>query len=101
MLDVVHGAGVGNLSPQRVGTIYYNRGLVAGIVTVEAIRTAQAKYGNKVLSGEEMRWGLENLNITADRIKEIGADGLMAPLTITCADHEGGGPVKFNRLGRI
>ena len=22
---------------------------------------------------------------------------MMAPLTITCADHEGGGPVKFSR----
>ena len=50
----------------------------------------------KYFSGEEMRWGLENLNITADRIKELGAEGLMAPLSITCADHEGGGPVKFS-----
>ena len=96
-LDIVYGAGKGNISVQRVGTIYYNRGFVAGIVTVEAMRTAQAKFGNKVLSGEEMRWGIENLDITADRIKEIGAEGLMAPLKITCADHEGGGPVKFSR----
>lgn len=97
MLDIVHGAGQGNISPQRVGTIYYNRGLVAGIVTTEAIRTAQEKFGTKVLSGEEMRWGLENLSISAELIKGLGADGLMAPLTITCADHEGGGPVKFSR----
>ena len=96
ILDVVHGAGKGNISPQRVGTIYYNRGVVAGIVTIEAMRTAQAEFGNKVISGEEMRWGLENLNITAERIAEIGAEGLMAPLQITCADHEGGGPVKFS-----
>ena len=97
ILDIVHGAGKGNISPQRVGTIYYNRGIVAGIVTVEAMRTAQAEFGDIVLSGEEMRWGLENLNISAERIAELGADGLMAPLTITCADHEGGGPVKFSR----
>ena len=55
-LDVVHGVGKGNISPQRVGTIYYNRGIVAGIVTTEAILTAQAEFGNKVLTGEEMRW---------------------------------------------
>ncbi len=97
ILDIVHGAGKGNISPQRVGTIYYNRGIVAGIVTVEAMRTAQAKFGNIVLSGEEMRWGLENLSISAERIAELGADGLMAPLSISCADHEGGGPVKFSR----
>lgn len=97
ILDIVHGAGKGNISPQRVGTIYYNRGIVAGIVTVEAMRTAQAKFGNIVLSGEEMRWGLENLSISAERIAELGADGMMAPLSISCADHEGGGPVKFSR----
>ena len=96
-LEIVHGAGKGNISPQRVGTIYYNRGIVAGIVTTEAILTAQAEFGNKVLSGEEMRWGLENLNITAERLKEIGAEGLMPPITITCADHEGGGSVKFSQ----
>ena len=49
ILDVVHGAGQGNISPQRIGTIYWNRGLVAGIVTMEALRTAQGKFGNKVL----------------------------------------------------
>lgn len=97
ILDIVHGAGQGNISPQRIGTIYYNRGLVAGIVTMEAIRTAQSKFGNEVMSGEQIRWGLENLNITPERIKEIGAEGLMAPLQISCADHEGGGPVKFSR----
>lgn len=97
ILDIVHGAGKGNISPQRVGTIYWNRGVVAGIVTVEAMRVAQAKFGNRVITGEEMRWGLENLTISADRIKEIGAEGLMAPLTVTCADHEGGGPVKFSK----
>jgi len=97
IFDIVHGALKGHISPQRVGTIYYNRGVVAGIVTVEAIRTAQAKFGNRVITGEEMRWGLENLSISSERIMELGADGLMAPLTITCADHEGGGPVKFSK----
>ena len=97
ILDIVYGAGKGNISPHRIGTIYYNRGIVGGIVTVEAMRTAQAKFGNRVITAEEMRWGLENLDITAERIKEIGADGLMPPLKITCADHEGGGPVKFSR----
>ncbi len=97
ILDVVYGAGKGNISPQRIGTIYYNRGIVAGIVTIEAMREAQAHFDKTVISGEEMRWGLENLNLTAERIAEIGADGLVAPLKITCADHEGGGPVIFSR----
>ena len=95
ILDQVHGQLKGNVSAQRVGTVYYNRGLIFGIITAEAIRTAQAKFGNRTLTGDEMRWGIENLNITGDRIKEIGVDGFMQPLKISCNDHEGGGAVKF------
>ena len=97
ILDVVHGAGKGNISPQRVGTIYYNRGVIAAIITVEAIRTAQGKFGKKPLTGEQVRWGIENLNITNARIKELGAKGLMVPLKVSCRDHEGGGAVKFQQ----
>ena len=79
----------------RIGSIYYNRGVVHGIVTVEAIRKAQEKYGKKPLTGEQVRWGLENLNITEARLKQLGATGFLQPLKVTCADHEGGGAVKF------
>ncbi len=95
VLDKVYGTGKGNISIQRVGTIYYNRGLVFGIISAEAIRTAQGKFGQRPLTGEEIRWGLENLNVTTARIKEIGANGLMSPLKVSCTDHEGGGGVKF------
>ena len=65
ILDKVHGeVGKGAISPQRVGTIYYNRGLIAAILSVEAIRVAQGKYGNQPLTGEQVRWGIENLDIT-------------------------------------
>jgi branched-chain amino acid transport system substrate-binding protein len=93
----VHDAGKGNIDRKRVGTIYYNRGVIHGIIAAEAIRTAQAKFGARPITGEEMRWGIENLRITAERIKELGAEGLMQPLTVTCADHEGGGGVKFQQ----
>jgi branched-chain amino acid transport system substrate-binding protein len=96
ILDVVHGVGKGNISPQRVGTIYYNRGLIMGIISVEAVRTAQEMFGTgKRLTGEQVRWGIENLDITAARIKELGAEGLMSPIKVSCYDHEGGGAVKF------
>ena len=32
---------------------------------------------------------LENLNITDERLKELGLDGFMAPLKVSCADHTG------------
>jgi len=88
----------GNMEdPKRVGSTYYNRGIIHGIVNTEAIRTAQAKFGKRPLSGEEIRWGLENLKIDEARIKELGAYGLLQPLKVTCADHEGGGAVKFQQ----
>ena len=95
ILDKVHGAGKGHISPQRVGTIYYNRGLIAGVITTEAIRTAQGKFGAKPLTGEEIRWGIENLDLTEAHIEELGFGGLMSPIKVSCADHEGGGAVKF------
>ena len=49
------------------------------------------------MTGEEVRWGLENLNIDEERLKELGAAGLMQPLKVSCADHEGGGAVKFQQ----
>ena len=69
-----------------------------GIITAEAIRTAQAKYGKgKLMTSEQVRWGIENLNITEARLKELGAVGFMQPLKVSCLDHEGGGAVKFQQ----
>ncbi len=95
ILEYVYPRGKGNLSIIRVGTILYNRGIVFGILSAEGIRTAQGKFGAKVLTGEEIRWGFENLNITPERVKEIGAEGLLPPFKVSCRDHEGGGAVKF------
>ena len=67
----------------------YNRGLVNAMLGVEAIRTAQGKFGKKPLTGEQVRWGYENLDLSAARIKELGFEGMMRPIKITCADHEG------------
>src|SRR6266487_6160835 len=94
----VYAKGKGEMDDQtRIGSIYYNRGVVQGIVTVEAIRKAQEKYGKKPLTGEQMRWGIENLQISDLRLKEIGAANFMQALKVTCADHEGGGAVKFQQ----
>ncbi|MBT59723.1 MAG: ABC transporter substrate-binding protein [Arenicellales bacterium] len=96
ILETVHGELKGNISPQRVGTIYYNRGLIAAMLTTEAILTAQNKFGKgKTMTGSQLRWGIENLDLTQARLDEIGFGSLMAPLKISCIDHEGGGPVMF------
>jgi len=90
--------GKGNLQdPKRFGTVYYNLGVVNGILNVEAVRTAQARFGKKPLTGEQIRWGFENLNIDDARLKELGALGLLQRIKLSCADHEGGGAVKFQQ----
>ena len=82
---------------EDVGTVLYNRGLINAVAITEAIRTAQGKFGNKPLTGEEVRWGYENLNITAERLKELGLEGFMTPIAVSCEDHEGGGPVRVQQ----
>ena len=81
------------LCPQRLINVRVPKGY--DWKTSVAIRTAQAKYGKKPLTGEQMRWGIENLQISEARLKELGATGFMQPLKVSCMDHEGGGSVKF------
>jgi branched-chain amino acid transport system substrate-binding protein len=95
----VYGAGKGNLEdPTRLGNVMYTRGVVYGMILVEAMRVAQNKYGKgKVMTSEQMRYGFENLNLTDARIKELGAGGLFPAIKTSCADHEGSGKVKFQQ----
>ncbi|MCC6074081.1 ABC transporter substrate-binding protein [Pseudomonas sp. GCM10022188] len=83
--------------PKSFGSVYYNSGLVNAAIAVEAIRAGQAKFGQRPLSGDEGRWGLEHLNIDEARLKAIGFAGLMQPLALSCSDHEGGGAAKVQQ----
>lgn len=96
---VVYGAGKGNVQDQsKVGSALYNRGVSIAIITVEAIRNAQAKFGKgKVINGEQMRWALENLNLDDARLKQLGAIGLLPEIKTSCANHEGSGKVKIQQ----
>ena len=49
------------------------------------------------MTPEQVRWGLEHLNLTEARIKELGAPGLFPPIKTSCEDHEGSGMVKFQQ----
>jgi branched-chain amino acid transport system substrate-binding protein len=69
--------------------VLYNRGLINSMLGVEAIRTAQGKFGKKPLTGEQVRWGFENLNLTEARIKELGFEGMLKPMKFSCQDHQG------------
>jgi branched-chain amino acid transport system substrate-binding protein len=87
--------GKGAAKWDETGEVLYNRGLVNAMLGVESIRKAQTKFGNKPLTGEQVRWGIENLDLSAARLKELGFEGMLQPLKVTCSDHEG------TRAGRV
>jgi branched-chain amino acid transport system substrate-binding protein len=82
-------------SKDEVGSVLYNRGMISAMLSVEAIRQAQSKYGKRVVTGEEVRWGAENLNIDAAKVKALGFADIVQPVKTSCSDHEG------SRRGRI
>lgn len=77
----------------KVGDVLYNRGLFNAVVVAEAITTAQKITGKANITGEDMRMGLEKLDLSAARLKEIGLEGFTAPITGSCEDHAGGGSI--------
>jgi branched-chain amino acid transport system substrate-binding protein len=59
------------------------------MLIAEGIRNAQKITGKKVITGEDMRRGLETLNITEARFKEMGLSGFAGTVKLSCADHNG------------
>lgn len=91
VLAKVYDAGQGTGDKAQVGSVLHLRGMTAAAMTIEGIRTAQARYGKgKVVTGEQMRWGLENLDVNEGRIKAMGFEGLLSPISTSCANHNGG-----------
>ena len=53
------------------------------------------------MTGAQVRWGLENLDVGEGRLEELGfGDGFTRPIKVTCEDHEGNGPVAHPAVGR-
>ncbi len=76
-----------------VGKVLYNRGVLNAVVVAEAIRTAQEMTGKKMITGEDMRLGLENLDFSAERMAELGLPGFTAPIKASCENHGSGGSI--------
>lgn len=85
--------GKGQTKAEDVGKVNYNRGLFNAVIMAEAIRAAQKETGKVAIKGVDMRLGLEKFNLDEARLKEIGLEGFTAPVSASCADHEGGGSI--------
>jgi branched-chain amino acid transport system substrate-binding protein len=90
ILAKVHDKGQGTGPKAEVGEVLYMRGVVGAMLAVEGVRQAQEKYGKgKVVTGEQARWGYENLNLTQAKLDALGFKGVMRPVSTSCADHMG------------
>ncbi len=76
-------------SRDKVGENLYDRGVMNAVLIAEAIRAAQQSTGKKQVTGEDVRRGMETLNISEARWKEMGFEGFAAPIHLSCADHNG------------
>ena len=80
---------------KNADTIYrnfYTRGIIISMMQAEAIRTAQKHFNTSKVNAEQVRWGLENLNITEARLEELGMKGMGYPIKTSCEDHSGHHP---------
>jgi branched-chain amino acid transport system substrate-binding protein len=97
ILETVYGGDKAEAKESLFGEVLYNRGILNAVFSTEAMRTAMTKFGDKALNGEEVRWGLENLDLTAERLKELGLEDFTRPVKVTCEDHESNGPVRIQQ----
>jgi branched-chain amino acid transport system substrate-binding protein len=73
----------------RIGEVLYNRGLGEAMWVAEAIAKAMEIRKKKEVTAPDVRDGLEALDITDERLEKLGFEGLIAPMRVTCANHEG------------
>ena len=90
VLTLVHSKGQGTGPKEELGQVLYMRGAMSAMLGIEGIRSAQERYGKgKVMTGEQVRWGLENLNLTQAKLDALGFKGVMRPISTSCVDHMG------------
>ncbi len=80
----------GKTPPKEMdSTVYYNRGLMWAALHLKAIENAvKAKGGSGDITGTDVAKGFE-------AVKDFSLGGMLPPLHITPADHEGGGWVQI------
>ncbi|MBS4038198.1 MAG: ABC transporter substrate-binding protein [Hydrogenophaga sp.] len=86
----LHDKGQGTGPKDEVGEVLYMRGLISAMFAVEGVRAAQERFGKgKVMTGEQARWGYENLNLTQPKLDALGFKNVLRPVSTSCQDHVG------------
>jgi branched-chain amino acid transport system substrate-binding protein len=90
ILKQVHDKGQGTGPKEEVGSVLYTRGVIIQMLGVEAVKRAQERFGKgKVMTGEQVRWGMENLALDQKKLDSLGFSGVLRPLSTSCQDHMG------------
>ncbi|MEP6559307.1 MAG: ABC transporter substrate-binding protein [Burkholderiales bacterium] len=90
IMKYVHDKGQGTGPKDEVGSVLYTRGVIIQMLGVEAVRRAQEQYGKgKVMTSEQVRWGMENLDLDQGKLDKLGFANVMRPIKTTCEDHMG------------
>ncbi len=97
ILKYVHDKGQGSGPRDEVGSVLYTRGVIIQMLAIEAVRRAQERYGKgKTMTGEQVRWGLENLALDQKRLDTLGVGTVMRPLSTSCIDHMGSNAARIS-----
>ncbi|MGM0740638.1 MAG: ABC transporter substrate-binding protein [Pseudomonadota bacterium] len=75
----------------QIGSVLYNRGMYAAMLAAEAIKTAQEIHGTAAITPEMMRDGMENLEMTEEKMAGLGLPGFGPEFKVTCENHGGNG----------
>ena len=78
-------------SGDMLGTALYNRGLYAGMLAVEAAKTAQAIHGTANITPAQMRDGMEALEMTEAKMAALGMPNFGPEFKVSCENHGGNG----------
>ncbi|MEM8658967.1 MAG: ABC transporter permease, partial [Pseudomonadota bacterium] len=87
VVDAGKAAGAGD----QIGTVLYNRGLYAAMLAAEAARTAQEIHGEAEITPAMMRDGMEALEMTEERMTELGMPNFGPSFSVSCDNHGGPG----------
>lgn len=93
----VYDAGKASGAGDQTGTVLYSRGAYAALVMSEAIRKAQELAGTSAINGAQLRDGFEALEITPERMTELGLPDFGQEIKLSCDNHGGAGMVRIQQ----
>ena len=97
MKKFVVDSGKASQGGQYVGSVLYSRGMYAALVISEAIRKAQELSGTPAITAAQLRDGFEQLDLTPDRLAELGLPDFGPEIKMTCENHGGSGMARVQQ----